>query len=450
MQNGRADEGPLRGVRVIVAGAGLAGLTCARALAARGADVTVYEARARLGGRVLTARGGPLGTMHGELGGELIEEGHGRVRQLARDLGVPLEPALARGFGLVTLRGRRLHVARSQADDWNALAALLEDDLRRLEEDGASWHGSVARALSTLTVDELLRLRHASPQLRTFTRSLRGLLMAGPDDLSALVLLDLLRTGSPAATATSRVRGGADQLVAALARQAPFRVATGHRVHRVARTGRSATVTLETPSGSRVERRADFVVLALPLPIVRDLQCDPPLPDRQRAALDALSFGVGVKTLLRFESPWWRAIGRPRAYGTTLPIGAVWDAGEHQRGGGLLALLTGAANSRQADALVSHEGRARVLRALRWLGTPEAPIGCVQAHWGRDPWARGAYAVFGPGFDPHDRELLGRAAGRVLFAGEHTSTTAQGYMEGAVESGERAARELEAIHAVRR
>jgi len=63
--------------------------------------------------------------------------------------------------------------------------------------------------------------------------------------------------------------------------------------------------------------------------------------------------------------------------------------------------------------------------------------------WERDPWARGAYAVFTPRFDPNDRELLGRAVGRVFFAGEHTSRDAQGYIEGAIESGERAAAELE-------
>jgi monoamine oxidase len=65
--------------------------------------------------------------------------------------------------------------------------------------------------------------------------------------------------------------------------------------------------------------------------------------------------------------------------------------------------------------------------------------------WERDPWAGGAYAVFTPRFDPHDRELLGRAVGRVLLAGEHTSIQAQGYIEGAVESGERVAGEIESL-----
>ena len=348
-------------------------------------------------------------------------------------------------------RDGRVRVQRSQRREWEALGALLGHDVERFEQDGGSWHGSVAQSLAALTVDELLRLRHASPHLLAFARSLRGLFMAGPDDLSALVLIEQLRAGSPAVQRSLRVRGGADRLIAALAEDAAFEIALGHTVRRVEHTGRSVCVTVESAAGARAERRADFVVLALPLPLLRQIACDPPLPERKRRALDAVSVGIGVKTLLRFASPWWRHRGRPRAYGSTLPFGAVWDAAEDQSGGGLLAFLTGASSAREADRLVAGDGKRRLLGALRGLGgRPERPLGSAQVHWGRDPWALGAYAVFGPGFDPHDRELLGRASGRVLFAGEHTSLAAQGYMEGAVESGERAARDVEALHALRR
>jgi monoamine oxidase len=449
MANTRGDAGPLRGVSVIVAGGGLAGLVAARRLADRGARATVYEARGRVGGRVLTARGGPLASLHGELGAEFVDAKHEHVRALAKDLNVGLSPALESGFGVVIARGRQVRVQSTQRREWDALGALLRDDLERFEYEGCSWHGSVAHSLAALTVDELLRARHASPHLRTFAKSLRALYMAGPDDLGALVLLEQLREGSPAAMRSSRVKGGSDRLVAGLAADRRFSIELEQRIRRVEHTGRSVCVTLESSRGDRAERRADYVVLALPLPLVREVEFDPPLPERKRRALESLSFGIGVKTLLRFRSPWWRRLGRPRAYGSTLPIGAVWDGGEGQSGGGLLTLLTGGLSQRDADALVSPDGRDRIGQSLRWLGRPEPPLGYVQAHWGRDRWARGAYAVFGPGFDPHDRELLGRAVGRVLFAGEHTSLEAQGYMEGAVESGERAAREVEGLHAVR-
>jgi monoamine oxidase len=90
-------------------------------------------------------------------------------------------------------------------------------------------------------------------------------------------------------------------------------------------------------------------------------------------------------------------------------------------------------------------GVERLIDQLRWLGRPGPVLGHRAISWERDGWARGAYAVFTPRFDPCDRELLGRAVGRVLLAGEHTSLEAQGYIEGAVESGERVAHEIESL-----
>ena len=88
---------------------------------------------------------------------------------------------------------------------------------------------------------------------------------------------------------------------------------------------------------------------------------------------------------------------------------------------------------------------------LGLLGRPEGlPSDHSQVIWEKEPWSRGAYAVFTPGFDPHDRDLLGRAVVRVLFAGAHTSQEAQGYMKGAVESGERVAEEMESLQLLER
>jgi monoamine oxidase len=88
-------------------------------------------------------------------------------------------------------------------------------------------------------------------------------------------------------------------------------------------------------------------------------------------------------------------------------------------------------------------GGGALLSELCWLGMSRAPVTAVHvADWTADPWARGGYAFFDPGFDPAWRPLLARRAGRIVFAGEHTSERWQGYMNGAVESGQRAAREL--------
>src|SRR5581483_3059640 len=100
-----SNDGSLRGVSVLVAGAGLAGLAAARDLLTRGADVTVVEARDRVGGRVWTIRDGFAEHQHAEAGGDMIDEDHTEIRSLARELGLSVTRILRGGFGYVRLDG---------------------------------------------------------------------------------------------------------------------------------------------------------------------------------------------------------------------------------------------------------------------------------------------------------------------------------------------------------
>ena len=92
-------------------------------------------------------------------------------------------------------------------------------------------------------------------------------------------------------------------------------------------------------------------------------------------------------------------------------------------------------------------GRYVLCELVGWLGSREASVvACHQTAWETDPWARGGYAAFDSSFDPALRAWLARPFGRLFFAGEHTSVQWQGYMNGAVESGRRAAAEIAAVH----
>jgi monoamine oxidase len=145
--------------------------------------------------------------------------------------------------------------------------------------------------------------------------------------------------------------------------------------------------------------------------------------------------------LLQFARPFWRKAMRPRAFGTDLPIGAVWEADEEQRGS-MLSLLAGGRASGELQAIVAAEGIDGVLRQLAWLGRPSPLVESWTITWEKDPWSLGGYAYFDPAFDPALRKWLRTPAGRIVFAGEHTSVESQGYMNGAIESGLRASAEL--------
>jgi monoamine oxidase len=196
----------------------------------------------------------------------------------------------------------------------------------------------------------------------------------------------------------------------------------------------------------------DYVVFAIPATLLRRVPITPALPAQQHDAIASLRYGRGTKTLLQFSERFWRSPGRPRAFGSPLPFGAGWEGNEEQRGrAGILALLAGGSASDATHAIVEHEGIQGLVRALDWLGSSKAElVGWQQVRWESDPWSRGGYAVFDPSFAPGLRGWLAQPCGRLFFAGEHTSLRWQGYMNGAVESGHRAAAEVLASHTLGR
>jgi monoamine oxidase len=191
---------------------------------------------------------------------------------------------------------------------------------------------------------------------------------------------------------------------------------------------------------------ADYLLLTLPAPVLRRIPITPGMPPQQHDAISRLQYGRATKTLLQFSRRFWRAPGRPRAFASSLPFGAVWDANEEQRGKpGILAFLAGGGASDATQMIVAKHGMSALAHQLEWLGSDRGEIlGSHQVVWEADPWSRGGYAYFDAAFDPALRPWLARPFGRLFFAGEHTSIRWQGYMNGAVESGRRAAEEIAA------
>jgi monoamine oxidase len=432
-------------IRVVVAGGGLAGLSAAHDLQRHGLQVHLFEARDRLGGRVHTVR--DADGVHVEAGGEFIDRPHDAIRSLAAGLRLPLTRVLRAGFGLALHDGRRLDLLATAARPWRALERRLRPFVDAYRDGGASWDTATAAAIARRTVTALVLPDTTPAHVRAFIESLRGFYLAEPADLSGLVLLDQLLGGEPPGrTSAARIAGGNDRMIEALARgiRRRGRIDLGCIVRAVTQDARGVRIAVTGAGGRQREVAADYVVVAMPPPHVVACRFDPPLPVRQRAALSALSMGAATKVSLRFDRPWWRRSGRPRGFGSNLPCGAVWEAAEEQRAA-VLTLLGGASASAPLAGASREAGR--ITAWLRWLGRPSDAGRLVgrAVSWERERWSRGGYAVFGPAFDPRDRRLLSAAHGRVLFAGEHASEHWQGFMNGAVESGQAAARDVAAL-----
>ena len=440
----------LGGVSVLVAGAGLAGLAAARDLMALGATVTVIDVRDRVGGRVWTIREGFAEGQHAEAGGDFIDEDQHEIRNLATELGLKLTRILKGGFGYVRpdQAGRAKIITRNAKRGWERLAHELQDVTRPYNLAERRWDSPITAELARRSVAAWLDQKKADAELRATATGLRGFFLADPDELSLLALVDQFSdSDAPAPGTMYRVDGGNDRLTAALAEPLGDRLHLNTDVVAISHRGKVVRVSVKN-NRALAQINCDYAILALPATLLRRMPITPALPAQQHEAIVRLKYGRATRTLLQFSKRFWRAAGRPKAFGSPLPFGAVWDGNEEQRGrAGILSLLAGGGASDATQGIVAKHGARGLTDALDWLGSKDSElITSRQIVWEQDPHARGGYAYFDPGFDPSLRAWLSRPAGRLFFAGEHTSVRWQGYMNGAVESGRRAAAEVAAVH----
>jgi monoamine oxidase len=439
----------MHATHVVVAGAGLAGLSAAHQLSRAGARVTLIDAREYAGGRVRTIRDFAAG-QHAELGGEFVEPEHKELLALCSEFGLRLVRVLRSGF---THRFRDEHGTYhlSRTAPWDALAQTLSPLIRRYKIAGGDNSADAVRDMATLSLRDYLRQSNAPQKVHAMATALRGFFLADPDEISVLPVVEqIAKGGSPAQTEFFRIEGGNDRLVDALVRDTPARLLLRHTIRAVAHAVDRVVVSVTDAAGLAQEIEGDYLVMTLPASTLRDVEMRPALPEHQQHAIRRLSYGRATKALVQSSSNLFGS-RHARAFATDGPVGAFWDGSEPldvARGeepgtdASIVVFLAGGSASGPVREMAASGGGA-LLSDLCWLGMNRAPVTAVHlGDWTADPWARGGYAFIDPGFDPAWRPLLAKRAGRIVFAGEHTSERWQGYMNGAVETGQRAAREL--------
>lgn len=425
-----------RGPKVVVVGAGLAGLSAAYRLRQAGLRPTLLEASDRPGGRVQTERKA-LGTgLIAERGGEWIEPEHGQVRALAATLGLALEAVPGAEPPQVWLGGA-LYETRAIQADLAALAPTLQRDWQALGGRLPTYQTAspAAIALDQLSAQTWIEQHvHGGAQSRLgrlLTAALAVEWGAEADHLSAIHLVAALAHGMITPTTRYRVTGGTDRLTEALQDHLGGALLRQTRLTGLQRAGDgSYRLDVAGPSGTRT-LRADQVILALPLPVLRESV------DWRRAGFSPTKIaamaglGVGIKGKLHLT-----------ASGPATFLDDGWGATAPGRPGLLVHWLGGEAGRRLTWGTPGDRSRY-LLDHLATLGAT-VPASQWQGRAILDDWstwspAGGATAFRPPG---HFTGHAGREAepeGCCHFAGEWTSLGALGRMEGAVESGERAA-----------
>ena len=438
---------------VTVIGAGLAGLSAAYELQRAGWKVTVLEARDRIGGRVHSLRGFSNGLV-AEGGGEFIEETHTRMLAYAELFNLKLGrvgswqgedkdwaafEGKAGPMSNAELWGMNLHEEVEKI--WLALAELGElvpDPLQPQLARGADY-------LDTKSTADWIRCLDVHPLAKQdFIQHIRAEYTCEPERHS---LLDLARNASMYYSTIDRnmnyrVVGGNDLIPRALAVALPD-VRLNAPVTSIRALPDDVTVTYRQ-GDSHLTTSSAFAILAIPFTMARLIEFQPLLPDAHQRMVNELSYGSVTKVLIEYRKRFWDEQRWNGRLVTDAPIGYTWHATSHvEHEHGILTAYTGGAPG-AALASLSDEERIRVaVGELERLfpGSSDLIECTATVAWPNEPYTRGSYAALAPGEITQHWKTLFEPAGRLFFAGEHI-TAIQGFMEGAVESGQRAARTI--------
>ena len=442
--------------KVIVVGAGMAGLTAAFELMQAGHDVTVLEARMRPGGRVYTIRDPFADHLYAEAGAVDFGSAYTHLLHYIRLFDLPIaEQHHTDTKTVVYARGRRYLTPpepewpfRLSPDErklgmhqlWQNYVLSVADQIG--DPLKANWPDARALAFDSGTLNDALRKRGVSEgSLELFRLRLDG---TDYDHVSAIQSIALEVFVDRNSNWTS-LRGGNDQLPAAFARRLGDRIQYGAAVLKV---GQDATRTHVSflRAGTQQQLEADHVILAIPFSVLRKLELDASFSESKRKAIADLHYEPLLRVYVQSRTRFWTLQGVDGSAATDLPIGWVVEHTGNQPGTrGILEAQVRGEGAQSAKKLQPNE---RVRWAVEYMdkvhpGLRQNFEGGTSVCWDDDPWSLGAWAYYAPGemttLFPH----VAKPEGRVHFAGEHTSGLGA-TLEGAVQSGIRAANEITA------
>ncbi len=439
---------------IIVVGAGLAGLTAARRLGAAGRRVRVLEARERVGGRTHTLRL-PVTGLSVDVGGQWVGPNQPHVMALIRELGLEVYPTHDEGQNLALIGGTLLRyrglippLPPLVLADYAVLSHRFEALARTIPLD-APWTAPDAAGLDAQTFDTWIGRNARTPQTRALMRLYAGAVFsADPAELSLLHALTYTAHGGGINGHTltrghalqDRVLGGAGGIAQRLADDLED-VRLNSPVVRVEQD--AGGVTLHTPHGAH---RAGHVIFAVPPALLCGLPFEPPLPPRRAQLQQRLPMGAVIKFMAVYERPFWRAANLSgMAISDSGPVTVTFDNSPPQGSPGVLLGFIEGGEARELMDVGEAGRRDAALHSLARLFGDEAlaPLETVQRDWTAEPFSGGCYgALFGPGVWTGYGEALRAPVGRIHWAGAETARGWMNYMDGAVESGERAAAEV--------
>ncbi|MBK8011304.1 MAG: FAD-dependent oxidoreductase [Deltaproteobacteria bacterium] len=441
-----------------VVGAGLAGMVAAYRLTKLGFRVRVFEAATRIGGRTFSTRRGLIDGQLAELGGELIDSNHVTMHRLAQELSLVVddlfadEPKSGYRRDVFWFEGRFIS-DDELVQDFRPLARSMAMSMARAGES-ASLRADLDRTTLAQWLD-------AQSEVSALIRNILTVAYVGEygleaDEQSVLNLLELIDYEDEGpfrlfgeSDERFHIRGGNDQIVQRLAARIASQVETSSRLLALSRDGRRYRLTFERDRGQR-EEVFDAVVFALPFTMLRLVDGIEIFEADKVRVIRELGYGTNAKLMAQFRERVWR-VSHNAAGSAVTDNGrqTTWDTSRSQAG--TAGVLTNFLGGRAGVELGRGSAEERLKRALPQLDAifPGLDLAYLEGsalrmHWPTAPFALGSYPCYRPGQWSFAGIEERTEDERLFFAGDHCSAEFQGFMEGAAESGEVAARRVAA------
>jgi monoamine oxidase len=444
--------------RVIILGGGMAGLVAAWELERRGHDPLVLEAQNRVGGRIKTLRDFAPG-LYAEAGAMRLPRVHQLVLEYCRLFGLELRPfVMSNPKGLIYVGGQRL-TAEEVGRDPSLLAFDLADhergrsidelwddavsDVRELlEQQGDAAWPEIYRRYDQYSLREFLQLKGFSEgAIEAY-----GVMNFVEADMNNAVVEELRESLGRHYEDMQEIVGGMDRLPNAFFERLQDRIRLGAEVFAVDQDPESVTIHFKTEAG-RWSVKGDYAICTLPFSVLRHVEMTKPLSREKQKAIRQLNYSASTKVLFQVRHRFWEEEDGIRGGATVTDLSIrrmnYPTPDPSTTRGVLLASYTWSQDALRWDAM---DPETRIEEALDDVARihpsvrDEFEVGASHA-WYDDRWASGAFALFAPEQFTQLQPAIVTPEGRIFFAGEHCSLY-HAWIEGALESGIRAAREI--------